>query len=416
MSEKKSIEIGTSVVLQVCGEDSQYRMASVGVASYELVEAGVGEETKVDVSEVEKPQARAAVASKTITLEWKSIHYAVNMKDPTTKAASQKVILHSMSGKALPGEILGIMGSSGAGKSTLLDVLACRLESSALFGNVLTNGSLVDKRSFRKETGYVMQNDALFPMLTVRETIRFAAYLRIPGLSRQEKNEVADKTISLLRLDECADTIVGDNDNRGISGGQKRRVSIAVDIVHEPAVIFLDEPTSGLDSSTALSVVESLKQLCAKKSCTVVMTIHQPSARLFSLLDKVMFLSRGRVTYFGPSSETHNAVVGIYAEAKLGNAPNGNPPELFLDVTDQLEAEGRQELVTDKYREIETVQSTLIASGEEANLGKEVPVVIDSYANSLVGDSLILMERALLNIVRTKEHFFARLGTCFYRY
>lgn len=297
-----------------------------------------------------------------------------------------------------------------SGKSTLLDVLACRLESNALFGNVLCNGSVVDKRSFRKETGYVMQNDALFPMLTVRETIRFAAYLRIANATRQEKNEIADKTITLLRLDDCADTIVGDNDNRGISGGQKRRVSIGVDIVHEPSVIFLDEPTSGLDSSTALSVVESLKQLCAKRNSTIVMTIHQPSARLFGLLDKILFLNHGRVTYFGPTSETINAVHAIYAEANLGNAPTGNAPELFLDITDQLEAEGRLELVTDKHRELETVQSALIANGVKAYVGKNIPVSIDSYANSLAGDTMILFERALLNILRTKEHFFARLG------
>jgi len=185
------------------------------------VEAGLHDESKAEVHEKPPSSSMEKVSSQnynTMTLEWKQIHYAVNIKDPETKATKQKVILHSMSGKAVPGEILGIMGSSGAGKSTLLDVLACRLESNALLGNVLSNGSVVDKRAFRKETGYVMQNDALFPMLTVRETIRFAAYLRVAGATRAQKNEIADKTISLLRLDDCADTVVGDNDNRGISG------------------------------------------------------------------------------------------------------------------------------------------------------------------------------------------------------
>lgn len=132
------------------------------------------------------------------------------------------------------------------GKSTLLDVLSGRLESKNLTGTITTNGVPVNKSVFRKQSGYVMQSDALFPLLTVRESIRYAAYLRCKNKSNEEKDAAVDEIINVLRLGKCADTRVGNDDTRGISGGEKRRVSIAVDIVHMPSVIFLDEPTSGL--------------------------------------------------------------------------------------------------------------------------------------------------------------------------
>lgn len=176
-----------------------------------------------------------------VTLEWQSLQYSVT--DAKTKA--EKILLHPMSGVAVPGKLLAVMGTSGAGKSTLLDVLAGRVSSSGLTGSMSVNGAPMDTEAFKKMSGYVQQSDALFPLLTVRETIRYAAYLRCAGLTTAEKNEIAEKTISLLKLDKCADTIVGDEQNRGLSGGERRRVSIAVDIVNSPSVIFLDEPTSG---------------------------------------------------------------------------------------------------------------------------------------------------------------------------
>lgn len=133
------------------------------------------------------------------TLEWSGIHYSVEQVDKATKSVSQKTILENMSGIARPGELLAVMGTSGAGKSTLLDVLAGRLEANTLKGTLTSNGKLVDKKAFRKESGYVMQSDALFPMLTVRETIRYAAYLRIQNKTRKEKDDIVEILISLLR-------------------------------------------------------------------------------------------------------------------------------------------------------------------------------------------------------------------------
>ena len=123
----------------------------------------------------------------------------------------------------------------------------------------------------------------------------------------------------------------------GISGGQKRRVSVAVDIVHSPSVIFLDEPTSGLDSSTAFGVVESLKELAISRGCTIVMTIHQPSARLFNLLDRVIFLAAGRVTYNGAVGDLQAYINQTAKLAGYNHVTTGSMPEIFLDICDDIQ-------------------------------------------------------------------------------
>ena len=177
---------------------------------------------------------------KTISLEWNAISYKSVAKDKT-----EKILIHPMSGSAQPGEMLCVMGTSGAGKSTLLDILAGRLVSKNVGGKIHANGHPVNFKSFRRQSGYVMQSDSLFPLLTVKETLSYAASLRIPDKTAAEKEQIVQDTMRLLRIDHVQNTIVGDDMNRGLSGGEKRRVSIAVDIIHEPSVIFLDEPTSG---------------------------------------------------------------------------------------------------------------------------------------------------------------------------
>lgn len=251
-----------------------------------------------------------------------------------------------------------------------------------------------------------MQSDALFPLLTVRETIRYAAYLRIQDKTTQEKNEIADSIIKLLRLEKCADTIIGDDDNRGLSGGEKRRVSIAVDIVHFPPVIFLDEPTSGLDSSTALSVIDSLKTLAVQMNCTVVMTIHQPSTRLFQLLDQVIFLCAGKVTYQGPVANLSSYIDAKFKEASLGPAPIGNPPEVFLDFTDQLLIEDRLSVVTNTYYGQDAEK---IVFSDKALISSTSGTQETSYANDFFTETTLLMSRAMTNIMRTKELFMGRV-------
>jgi ABC-type multidrug transport system ATPase subunit len=174
-----------------------------------------------------------------INLEWINISYHTALK------GEKKTLIHPMSGSVDPGEMLAIMGTSGAGKSTLLDILSGRLISSNLTGQILVNERPINFARFRKQAAYVKQSDSLFPLLTVKETLHYAAHFGIRGKTHAEREAAAEKTMDLLGLKHVQDTIIGDSLNRGLSGGEKRRVSIAVDIIHEPRIIFLDEPTSG---------------------------------------------------------------------------------------------------------------------------------------------------------------------------
>ena len=190
--------------------------------------------------DIEMPHDPIPQRQEMINLEWINISYHAVSK------GEKKTIIHPMSGCVDPGEMLAIMGTSGAGKSTLLDILAGRLISKNLTGHIFTNKKPVNYSTFRKQSGYVMQSDALFPLLTVKETLHYAAHLGIQGKTYAEREAAANDTLTLLRLEHVQNTIVGNNLIRGLSGGEKRRVSIAVDIIHEPPVIFLDEPTSGV--------------------------------------------------------------------------------------------------------------------------------------------------------------------------
>ena len=143
---------------------------------------------------------------------------------------------------------------------------------------------------------YVMQHDVLLPRLTVRETLRYSARLRLP--SKKHINELVEEVILQLGLKECANTIIGDNIHKGCSGGEKRRVSIGVQLLSNPSVLFLDEPTTGLDATSAFQLVRTLKNL-ARKGRTIVITLHQPRSEIWGLFDRITLLARGCAVYSG---------------------------------------------------------------------------------------------------------------------
>ena len=290
---------------------------------------------------------------------------------------------------------------------------------------MLANGKTIDFSTFRRLSGYVMQSDALFPHLTVRETIRFAAYLRCHDKSERECNLIAEDTIKLLKLESCADTIIGNDVVRGVSGGQKRRVTIAVDIVHQPSVIFLDEPTSGLDSLTTLSLCEALRNIANIGQRTVVMTVHQPSAKVFkTCFDRVLFLSAGRTTFFGHAKELlpyMKSFVNKHAislgEDEDGDSYMGNPPELWLELCDQLAGEGKLDSVFNEIVDANTGKNTgnseladvrLSVFGKNSDQMKELEIV--QYAHTIPEEIQILTKRAFMNFFRTPEVFQARIG------
>jgi ABC-type multidrug transport system ATPase subunit/pSer/pThr/pTyr-binding forkhead associated (FHA) protein len=210
-------------------------------------------------------------------------------------------IVSDVSFTALPGEFIGLMGPSGAGKTTLLQAINGYARPSA--GTVLINGIDLYTHfdAFRHLIGYVPQEDIVYPQLTVRESLRHTARLRLPpDTSPQEIDRRIDDVLKRLEISGTADTIIGDKDRKGISGGQRKRVNLAQELLTSPRLLFLDEPTSGLSSEDTLNVMALLRRL-ADEGCTIVLTIHQPSLAAYRQLDNLLLLYQGHLAFYGPA-------------------------------------------------------------------------------------------------------------------
>ncbi|XP_020215777.1 ABC transporter G family member 18 [Cajanus cajan] len=268
-------------------------------------------------------------------LEFNNLSYSIikKQKKDGVWINRETYLLHDISGQAIKGEIMAIMGPSGAGKSTFLDALAGRIAKGSLEGSVRIDGKPVTTSYMKMVSSYVMQDDQLFPMLTVFETFMFAAEVRLPpSISRSEKKKRVYELLDQLGLQSATHTYIGDEGRRGVSGGERRRVSIGIDIIHKPSLLFLDEPTSGLDSTSAYSVVEKVKDI-ARGGSIVLMTIHQPSFRIQMLLDKITVLARGRLIYMGRPD-----AVQAYMSAFGRPIPDGeNCLEYLLDVISEYD-------------------------------------------------------------------------------
>ncbi|KAK4384918.1 ABC transporter G family member 8 [Sesamum angolense] len=203
-------------------------------------------------------------------------------------------ILKDISLTAYPSQILAVVGPSGAGKSTLLDILAARTAPTS--GALLLNSAPLVPSIFRKLSAYVPQHDACLPLLTVAETFAFSASLLNPKSS--EISTVVSSLLDELRLTHLADTRLA----HGLSGGERRRVSIGLCLLHDPAVLILDEPTSGLDSRSALNVMQTLRSITDSRQRTVVLSIHQPGFKILSTIDRILLLAKGSVVHHGTLS------------------------------------------------------------------------------------------------------------------
>ncbi|EXB23438.1 ABC transporter G family member 2 [Morus notabilis] len=244
-----------------------------------------------------------------------------------------KILLNNISGEAREGEIMAVLGASGSGKSTLIDALADRIAKESLKGSVCLNGEALESRLLKVISAYVMQDDLLFPMLTVEETLMFSAEFRLPrSLSKSKKRARVQALIDQLGLRSAAKTVIGDEGHRGVSGGERRRVSIGIDIIHDPILLFLDEPTSGLDSTSAFMVVKVLQRI-AQSGSIIIMSIHQPSSRILSLLDRLIFLSHGQTVYSG--SPTSLPI--FFSEFGHPIPEKENRTEFALDLIRELE-------------------------------------------------------------------------------
>ncbi|KAI9121918.1 hypothetical protein K1719_006607 [Acacia pycnantha] len=260
-----------------------------------------------------------------IYLKFREVSYKVVIRGMTS--TEEKEILNGISGCVSPGEVLALMGPSGSGKTTLLNLLGGRLSQPTVSGSITYNDQPYSK-FLKSRIGFVTQDDVLFPHLTVKETLTYAALLRLPKTTTKEQKEKrALDVIHELGLERCQDTMIGGSFVRGISGGERKRVCIGNEIIINPSLLFLDEPTSGLDSTTASRTVQVLQKI-AEAGKTVVTTIHQPSSRLFHKFDKLILLGKGSLLYFGKASDAM-----LYFQS-IGCSPliAMNPAEFLLDL------------------------------------------------------------------------------------
>ena len=282
------------------------------------------------------------------------------------EARPARTILDQVSGVARPGEVLTIMGASGAGKSTLLNSLTFRhSEGLKISGSRLANNLLLSPASLTAISGYVQQEDLFIPSLTVREHLIFQARLRLEAsLTTAERERRVEEVLGQVGLTSVAAAIIGDLKLKGISGGEKKRLSFAAELLSNPSVLFCDEPTSGLDSFMAANIMELLREF-SRQGKTVVCTIHQPSSQIFTRLDSLLLLAEGRTAYLGPAVRTKQFFAGLGFPCP----EDFNPADHFVSVL-ALQEEDKEE----SHQRI----SAICAGFKESTAGADLRAVLES--------------------------------------
>nr|XP_034308874.1 protein white-like [Crassostrea gigas]XP_034308875.1 protein white-like [Crassostrea gigas] len=236
-----------------------------------------------------------------VTLSWHNITVTTSKRTicRTRKVACSKTILKNVSGNVRPGRLVAIMGASGAGKTSLINVLTFRnIRSLAVSGDIKINDRVVNRDQMNDVSAYLQQEDVFLGTMTVREHLLFKASLQMNMDSRTRERKV-DQVMMELGLSKCADSIIDrPYSNQRISGGERKRLSFASELLMNPPLMFCDEPTSGLDSFMASSVIQCLKML-VHKGHTVLCTIHQPSSEVFALFDEIYLLAEGNCVFTG---------------------------------------------------------------------------------------------------------------------
>ncbi|XP_055495593.1 ATP-binding cassette sub-family G member 5 [Leucoraja erinacea] len=325
-----------------------------------------------------------------------------------------KHILKNVSFYVESGQLMGILGNSGSGKTTLLDAIAGRLcGSSNLIGDVYVNGCKLKKEDFHNCFAYVLQSDNLLSYLTVEETLTYTGLLTLCGNTNAIKKKV--KSVMLeLSLSHIASHVIGGRAFRGISGGERRRVSIAAQLLQDPKIILLDEPTTGLDSMTSNQIIGLLSEL-AHKNRIVILTIHQPRSELFKLFDRIGIMSCGELVFCGGTEE----MVDFFSSCGYHCPEYCNPFDLYVDLTSVDTRSKEREIETySRVQEISlSYQNSRIFNNALVNINaakKEKQSASIPFKNTVSPNTFfklwILIRRIVRNLSRNKIGIIMRLS------
>ncbi|KAI9080740.1 hypothetical protein K1719_037253 [Acacia pycnantha] len=358
------------------------------------------------------------MARRSSNIVWEDLSVQVSAFGGANK---NKLLLHANTGFAQSARLMALLGPSGSGKTTLLHSLAGRLPANAsMAGNILINGK---KRNwYHREMSYVAQEETLLGTLTVRETLMYSAKMRlISKMTNEEISKVVHNTIMEMGLEECADTHIGNWHLRGISNGEKKRLSIGLEILTQPNALFLDEPTSGLDSASAFYIIQALSQI-AHGGKIIMCSIHQPSSDVFHLFDDLLLLSGGETVYFGEA----NMALEFFANAGFPCPTRRNPPDHFLlcvnldfeliaassnSAMDWKTSESRAALMQ-SYKTSETVvnarrkiHNLISETQEELVIESDMRTSTSTWWNQLC----TLTQRSFLNMTRDMGYYWLRI-------
>ncbi|XP_048611052.1 ABC transporter G family member 33 isoform X3 [Brassica napus] len=284
---------------------------------------------------------KMALPFKPLTITFQDLNYYVDVPaEMRVQGYNEKKLqlLSDITGAFRPGVLTALMGISGAGKTTLLDVLAGRKTSGYIEGEIRINGYFKVQKTFARVSGYCEQTDIHSPNITVEESLIYSAWLRlVPEIDHKTKIRFVKEVLETIELEEIKDAMVGVPGQSGLSTEQRKRLTVAVELVANPSIIFMDEPTTGLDARAAAIVMRAVKNV-AETGRTIVCTIHQPSIDIFEAFDELVLLKRGgRMIYTGPLGQ-HSSHVIQYFESISGVAKikdNYNPATWMLEVTSQ---------------------------------------------------------------------------------
>ena len=367
-------------------------MSSFGVPASSSLKAAKG-----DVIKMERKVGSA------VDLAWREVTFevplsrtdrkALALQSKDNKPPTHKTILSSVSGHLPAGSFTAIMGASGAGKTTLLNFLSNRrfyLASIKHSGKVYLNGHERSEVDFNTFVAYVMQDDVLMESMTVREILDFTAQLRLPPDKAHVRME---EVVEQLELTKILDSRVGGILARGISGGERKRVAIAMEILTDPCVLFLDEPTTGLDSFSAENVIGLCGHL-ASLGKTVCYTIHQPNSYIFSMFRSLIILADSKTVFHGDA----RTAMEYFKEKGFDFPPLSNPAEQIIDVLSE-QANSEQFPQQNDTSEITTVDLPSHSARHHAGVLMEMRLLMERFWRNYYRNKLMLRLKVALKLL-----------------